>query len=147
MRLLGHSFRLSLPPNQPVERDGAMHFRRRSWWVEVNTSWSSRRSVPRYGFSVIVEITDLQSGTRIRGSTNDICLFGCGVDTMCDFTPGTKVRIQLIRETTKQQVVALGRVVYSQQAVGTGIVFTSIEEADQRELSNWIAELERSKGI
>ena len=97
------------------------------------------RLTPRYSFVVDIELTDVQSGTRMRGQTKDLCLFGCGVDASHLFPPGTSLRIKLSHEGAS--VSALARVVYARADLGLGVVFTSVEPEDERILVGWIAEL------
>lgn len=97
------------------------------------------RSSPRYSFAVDIELTDVQSGTQIRGRTKDLSQFGCGVDTSKPFPQGTPLRIKLSHEGA--HVAALARVVYASPQLGMGLVFTRIESEDERILQEWIAEL------
>ena len=97
------------------------------------------RSAPRYAFAVDIELTDVQSRIQIRERTNDLSLFGCGVDTSKPFPQGTPVRIKLSHEGA--EAAALARVVYATPELGMGLVFTSVEPEVQRILEEWIAEL------
>jgi hypothetical protein len=94
---------------------------------------------PRYSFAVDIEVTDVQSGTEIRQRTNDLTLFGCGVNTSKPFPKGTRVRIKLSHGGA--DVAALARVAYARPEVGMGVVFTSVEPKDDRTLGGWITEL------
>jgi hypothetical protein len=97
------------------------------------------RVTPRYSFVVDIELTDVQSGTRIRAQTKNLCLFGCGVEASHLFPPGTILRITLFHEGAR--VAAFGRVVYARPDLGLGIVFTRVEPEGARILDGWIAEL------
>ena len=97
------------------------------------------RLTPRYSFVIDIELTNVQSGTQIRGQTKDLCLFGCGVDASHLFPPGTILRIVLSHEGAS--VTAFGRVVYARPDLGLGIVFTRVEPEGERILDDWIAEL------
>src|SRR5260370_35701348 len=80
---------------------------------------------PRYSFAVDIEVTDVQSGTQIRQRTNDLTLFGCGVNTSKPFPKGTRGRIKLSHRGA--DVAAPGRGAYARPWVGMGGVFTSAE--------------------
>jgi HPt (histidine-containing phosphotransfer) domain-containing protein len=97
------------------------------------------RLTPRYSFVVDIELTDVQSGSQIRGQTKNLCLFGCGVDTLHLIPTGTSLTIKLSHEGAS--VAALARVVYARADLGLGIVFTGIEPEDERILAGWISEL------
>jgi hypothetical protein len=105
----------------------------------MNEKVPQRQSV-RYGFNVMVEITDLQSQIQLKGQTSDLAMYGCGITSVSDFAPGTRVRVRLILEHS--EVVTLGRVVYARPDIGMGIAFTRIEANDERVLAEWIDELE-----
>jgi hypothetical protein len=98
-----------------------------------------RHRARRYAFQANIELTDVQSETQIRERTSDLSLFGCHVNTLKPFAPGTKVNIKIAHRSANFQ--ALGRVVYARSNAGMGIVFTSIESNDQLLLEKWIAEL------
>ena len=97
-----------------------------------------RRRRPRCSLAVEIEITDVESDVQIRGRTNTLSLFGCGVNAVNLFPRGTSVRIKLSHEGTEAR--ALARVVYSRSDLGMGIVFTSVEREDELILEWWIAE-------
>lgn len=96
------------------------------------------RRTPRYSFVVDVEMTDLQSKTRISAQTKMLSMFGCGVESSKLFPQGTTVRIKLARRG--EAVSALARIVYSSLELGMGLAFTSIEREYERILEGWIAE-------
>ena len=97
------------------------------------------RLVPRYSFCTEINLTDVLSGIQIRGRTKDVCLFGCGVDTLQSFAKGTRVRIRLSYGLVC--VDALGRVVHADNQSGMGIAITKIEREDERIFEDWIVEL------
>jgi hypothetical protein len=57
------------------------------------------RRTPRYCFVVDVEMTDIQSGTQIRGRTKQLSLLGCGLDALKLFPKGTNVKIELSHQS------------------------------------------------
>jgi hypothetical protein len=98
-----------------------------------------RHRARRYSFHASIELTDLQSETQVRDQTSDLSLFGCHVDTLKPWQPGTKVRIKISHRG--ENFTALGKVAYARQNVGMGIAFSKIEPNDQLVLDKWVAEL------
>ena len=96
-----------------------------------------RRGVRRV-LVVDVDVTDLQSGTRIRERTKDLSLYGCGVTTQTPFLAGTKVMLKVTYED--KQFVAFGKVMYGRRDIGMGIAFTAIEPKSQKILDDWFAD-------
>jgi hypothetical protein len=92
----------------------------------------------RYFFNASIELTDLQSETQTKEQTRDLSLFGCHVDALKPLPPGTKVRIKILHRS--ENFDALGKVVYTRENEGMGILFTKIEPNDQLVLDKWIAE-------
>ena len=105
-------------------------------------SHANTRQAPRFCFVADIELTDVQSGTQVRGQTKNLSLFGCAVGTFHSLPTGTTLRIKLSREGTS--MVAIGRAVYARPDLGIGIVFTSVEPEDEWILDGWITELMRS---
>lgn len=101
-------------------------------------SRSTRRAL-RHSLDVDVEVTDLESGIRIRERTKDLNLYGCGVSTATPFAAGTRVMLKVAHE--REKITAFGRVIYGRLDIGMGIVFTTVEPQDQRLLEAWIAGL------
>jgi hypothetical protein len=48
------------------------------------------RPAPRYSFIVDIEMTDVLSEIQIRGRTNDLSLFGCGVNNIEALSEGNE---------------------------------------------------------
>jgi hypothetical protein len=97
-----------------------------------------RRRTPRYPFAVDIEVTDIQSDVQIRGRTNTLSSFGCGVDAGQLLSQGTRVRIKLSHKGT--EVRALARIVYSSSDLGMGLAFTTVERQDAVVLEWWMTE-------
>jgi hypothetical protein len=97
-----------------------------------------RRRVPRYPLAVDIEVTDIESDVQIRGRTNTLSRFGCGVDAEQLLPKGTRVRIKLTHKGT--EVKALARIVYSSSDLGMGLAFTIVERQDEVILEWWVAE-------
>lgn len=100
---------------------------------------SERQRARRYSFVASVELTDVESETQLKARTTDLSLFGCHVDTMSPFPPGTKLRLRIAHGGTS--FVAFGKAVYAKANLGMGVVFTAIEPSDQEVLEKWLSEL------
>jgi hypothetical protein len=106
---------------------------------EMSVKSNNRRDMPRYPLIVDIELTDLQSGIKIRARTKNLSLFGCGIDTLNPFPKGAKLRIVLSHRD--DYLVADARVVYGSPISGMGVVFIGVEPEDERILDGWLAEL------
>ena len=100
---------------------------------------SERPRARRYPFVTIFELTDLQSETRVIEQKSDLSLFGCHVDAVKLLPKGTKVRIRVVHAGAT--FIALGKVAYSGENSGMGLIFTKIESNHQLVLEKWIVEL------
>jgi hypothetical protein len=96
------------------------------------------RRTPRYSIVVDVELTDIQSGSQIRGRTKQLSLLGCGLDALKLFPKGTNVKIKFTHKGAEANVIA--RVVYASPELGMGFAFISVEREDERILEWWLAE-------
>lgn len=103
---------------------------------ETGLKFKNTRRAPRYLLEVDVEVTDLESGMRVKEKTKDLSLFGCGIDTSVAFPRSRKVRIEIVHEDEK--MLAVGRVVYAEADIGMGVAFIRVEPEDQRILERWI---------
>ena len=103
---------------------------------------SRRPRARRYPCFAKVELTDLESATRLKAEVSDLSLFGCHVSTATLWPVGTRVRIRIAHNGAS--FAALAKVAYV-QLLGMGVVFTSIDPIDQSVLDNWIAAL-RARG-
>lgn len=75
---------------------------------------------------------------QIRGQTKELSLFGCGFESIKQFSKGTSVVIRLSHRS--EEVNALARVIYANSNLGMGFAFTQIEREDERILQWWITE-------
>ncbi|HEV7967207.1 MAG TPA: PilZ domain-containing protein [Candidatus Acidoferrales bacterium] len=108
-------------------------------YEEIMMGYEHSRAVPRYPFSVTVDLTAIESGFQISARTTDLSQYGCGVQTLQTFSKGTIVGITLSHAGSR--VAALGRVIYANPKLGMGVVFSRIEREDMRVLQEWIAKL------
>jgi PilZ domain len=95
----------------------------------------------RFPFVAGVQVTALDSDAQVAAHIEDLSLFGCFVETVTPFVAGTKVSIRISHNGTL--FVAQGRVAYSRDGAGMGIVFTSIEPSSVSTLDDWLTELRK----
>ena len=98
----------------------------------------TRRAL-RHLLDADAEVTDLESGIRIRERTKDLNLHGCGMSTATPFPAGTRVILKV--SYGREKITAFGKVIYGRLDIGMGIAFTTIEPEDQKLLEDWIAGL------
>jgi PilZ domain len=98
----------------------------------------STRGALRHAVVVDVEITDSQSGIRIKERTKDLSLYGCRVSTAMPFPAGTKVMLKMVYEG--KEIAAFGQVMYGRPDIGMGIAFTAVAPKDQKLLENLFAD-------
>ena len=93
----------------------------------------------RYSFVASVELTDVQSETRLTEQTGNLSLFGCRVDSEKLLPVGIRIRLRIMHMGAS--FVALGKVVYALPNAGIGVVFIEVEPKHQFLLEKWIAQL------
>lgn len=85
-----------------------------------------------------VEVTEVDSGTRLSARTSDVSRTGCYVDTLNPTPTGTVVRVKLSHNGA--QIDLLARVVYVSPRLGMGIRFDeSISPEQCAILDRWLA--------
>jgi hypothetical protein len=86
-----------------------------------------RRSSPRLKLKVPLEIYTEEGASPIRGSTADLNLSGCYIETIFPLPVGTRLELKLQLDAT---LVVLATVVTSDPQVGNGIRFTRMLPED-----------------
>lgn len=101
--------------------------------------FAEKRSWPRFPLSTGVEAFDPLANIRITGRLSDIARKGCYMDTISPFAPNAAVILTITRDSRTFRTKA--RVVYSLNAMGMGLMFTSTEPDQVRVLESWLNEL------
>lgn len=101
--------------------------------------WAKPRAVRRCPFVAAVEVTELNSGTRLSARTSEMGLGGCYVDALNPFALGTQVHLRISRDQGEFQAKA--KVVYSDLSFGMGLSFTEITPEQRLILENWLEEI------
>ena len=104
----------------------------------VQAATEERRSANRHALVVNAEAEELTAGIKLPGRISDLSVYGCYLDTMNPFSPGTRIRIRLSKGNETFQSLAL--VIYSHGALGMGISFTDVNPGAQETLQRWLAE-------
>ncbi|MFZ3217218.1 MAG: hypothetical protein WA192_14270 [Candidatus Acidiferrales bacterium] len=104
---------------------------------------SEKRSCPRYPFSTGAEGVDTRANLRITGRISDIGRNGCYMDTISPFGVDAPVALTITRGSKAFKTQA--KVVYSQNGMGMGLLFTTTEPAQVRVLEMWLDELASGK--
>jgi len=101
---------------------------------------SERRLLPRFALVLTAEITEIASGSRLRGRTSDVSRSGCYIDMLSPIPTGSTISIKLIHE--QEVFEAAGKVVYSSAGLGMGIAFDlPLPPSQSIILSRWLAEV------
>ena len=105
-----------------------------------NGNQQERRQYPRVKISVPVEIHVEGSASPIRGSTSDLSLGGCYVETIFPFPVGTALDLKLQIETTLP-IDAI--VVTCDPQVGNGMKFARMLPEDRKSLQAFLEAAQR----
>jgi hypothetical protein len=129
-------------PNQPkkIESPGSPSPRE-----SVQAATEERRSANRHPLVVTAEAEELTTGIKLPGRISDLSAYGCYLDTLNPFPPGTRIRIRLSKGNETFQSLAL--VIYSHGALGMGISFTDVNPGAQETLQKWLAESAGGKPV
>jgi hypothetical protein len=106
---------------------------------ETATKEAERRGADRHVFTAAAEVVDMATGARFSTRTTDLGPGGCFVDTLSPLPVGSQVHVSVRKGQTHFQCE--GNVVYSQDGLGMGIGFESLDETQNRQLETWLAEL------
>ena len=97
-----------------------------------------RRDSQRLPLILAVEVTEIDSGTRLSARTSDVSRTGCYVDTLNPTPTGTVVRVKF--NHNGEQLDLLARIVYVSPRLGMGVRFDeSITPEQLAILDRWLA--------
>jgi len=106
---------------------------------ETGTKEAERRGADRHIFTAAAEVVDLATAARFSTRTTDLGPGGCFVDTLSPLPVGSEVHVSVRKGQTHFQCE--GTVVYSQDGLGMGIGFESLDAAQHKLLETWLKEL------
>jgi PilZ domain len=106
---------------------------------EAATKEAERRGADRHIFTASAEVIDMATGARFSTRTTDLGPGGCFVDTLSPLPIGSQVHVSVRKGQTHFQCE--GAVVYSQDGLGMGIGFESLDATQRAQLDTWLNEL------
>jgi hypothetical protein len=102
-----------------------------------------RRRYARSKAHVPVELHIEGSDTPIRGSTSDLSLGGCYIETMFPFPVGTELEMKV--QINGGTLLVLATVVTCDPQFGNGIAFTKVLPEDFEELRTYLEQVEKEE--
>src|SRR5215472_16030701 len=106
------------------------------------SDYAKQRSFARCPFVASAEVTDLSSGDRRTGRTNELGIGGCYIQAPDPFPTGTLVQLRIFRE--QDVFEAKAKVVYSHDTrlnSGMGLAFQKMAPNQRALLEDWLAEI------
>jgi hypothetical protein len=103
----------------------------------IGTAYATKRSVPRYTFVAVAEITDDSSQTCVVGRIAELSRKGCFVDTINPLPLGTPLKLVISRD--QGTFATNGKVIYVQEAIGMGVAFVDPSAEKVKVLDTWLA--------
>jgi hypothetical protein len=110
----------------------------------LDTSFGGRRKIPRYTFIAITEIVT-GSSQSILAKTRKISCKGCYVETPIPLPVDTSINLVISRD--ERTFAAKGRVIYSHEGSGMGIIFLDPTGDQLQTLDYWLAERPRNSDV
>jgi hypothetical protein len=101
------------------------------------TTYATRRTVPRYSFVAVAEITDSASQTCVVGKVAELSRKGCFVDTPKPLPVGTALKLVISRD--QGTFATNGKVIYVRDAAGMGVAFIEPSTEKLKVLDAWLA--------
>jgi hypothetical protein len=111
----------------------------------VDRPYAIERTVPRYSFFAIVELTESENTMCIVASVNEISHKGCYVYTPSTLGVGTILKLVISRD--QDTFISNGKVLYVRDRIGMGIAFIDTPEEQLEILDAWLAGLSSKFGL
>ena len=102
------------------------------------TQYRERRSVPRYRLIATVELGEPASDMHFSGRISEISRKGCYVDMLNPLPVGTAIRLRISRD--QGAFSTPGKIIYTQEGMGMGVVFVDPPADQVKILESWLAE-------
>jgi hypothetical protein len=94
------------------------------------------RRTPRYPFVAAAEVMDEGTGDKMSAQVKELSLFGCYLDTQSPLPSRTKVIVKV--HTPAELFEAGATVIYSNPALGMGLVFREVKPFFLTILRKWL---------
>jgi len=111
---------------------------------DVERPYGTERTVPRYSFFAMVELTENESTMCIVASVNEISHKGCYVYTPNTLAVNTILKLVISRD--EDTFISNGKVIYVRDRIGMGIAFIDTPGEQLEILDAWLAGLSSSYG-
>jgi len=98
-----------------------------------------RREVPRYMFIAAADIVEPASGVHMSSRTSEISRKGCFLDILNALPVGTTIQVRISRDNGSFSSPA--RIIYTQEAMGMGVLFVNTPADQLKILDSWLDEL------
>ena len=108
----------------------------------VSTPYSTQRTVPRYTFVAVAELTDTASQTCVVGKIAELSRKGCFVDTPNPLPLGTVLKLVVSRD--QGTFATNGKVIYVREGIGMGVAFVDPSAEKLKVLDAWLADCPRT---
>lgn len=102
---------------------------------EANT-YQQRRSVPRFPFVAVAEISETNSEIKLSARVSELSLHGCYIDMLNPLPRSTDVLVKIFTET--EFFEAYASVIYSHPNLGVGLVFREVKPHFLQILQGWL---------
>jgi hypothetical protein len=109
---------------------------------DLAPSYSNRRTVPRYTFIAVAEISTDATQECVMGTITEISRKGCYVGIENTLPLGSLLSVVISRDHVS--FVSQGKVIYAHQGIGMGIVFLDPPDDQLKFLDAWLAECSRT---
>jgi hypothetical protein len=108
----------------------------------VATQYSPARTVPRYAFVAVAEVTDTSSQTCVVGKIAELSRKGCFVDALRPPPVGTPLSLVISRD--QATFATAGKVIYVRDGSGMGVAFVDPAPEKLKVLDAWLADCPRT---
>jgi PilZ domain-containing protein len=102
-----------------------------------STTYATQRTVPRYTFVAVAEVTDTASQKCVVGKLAELSRKGCFVDTLSPLPLGTVLKLVISRD--QGTFATNGKVIYVRDGLGMGVAFVDPSAEKLKVLDSWLA--------
>ena len=107
--------------------------------LSETATFPEQRAVPRYSFAAVAELTDTATETWIRGRISEISSKGCYIRSLTALPVGTVLDLYISGDCGTFST--RGKILYSHEQMGMGVLFIDPPKDQSRVLDCWLAEL------
>ena len=95
-----------------------------------------RRRTPRFSFIAHAELREDASQMRVVTRVNELSQYGCYLDMMNPFPPGTMVTLRIV--AGEEMFETRGKIIYSTPNIGAGVAFLDVAPKYLPILRHWL---------